>query len=141
MSSDPSYWLDHFDGDEQLAALVVGGMTRRRCPWCERELRPCRSGGTSTRSTSPQTTIDEILDSDLHAGSGGKRAGPASKIGEVLRVLRGAARRRLALRRDRAACERVAASAGTHAHAADRGADETTSLVEHEIVPVARRVE
>ena len=62
MSDDPSYWLDHFDGDGQLAALVVGGMTKQRCGWCERELRPCNMARHIAAAHFRQLTIDDMLD-------------------------------------------------------------------------------
>lgn len=63
MTDDPSFWLDHFNGDSRLAALVVGGLTRRRCPWCERELRPCNIARHIAARHFRQMTIDEMLDS------------------------------------------------------------------------------
>jgi hypothetical protein len=58
---DPDYWLDHFNGDSTLAALVVGGMTRRRCLWCERELRPCNMARHVGAAHFRQLTLDEVI--------------------------------------------------------------------------------
>lgn len=62
MSVDPSYWLDHFDGDDRLAAFVLGGLTRRRCGWCERELRPCNMARHVAAAHFRQLTLDDVLD-------------------------------------------------------------------------------
>jgi hypothetical protein len=63
-TDDPSYWLDYFVGDTRLAALVVGGLTRRRCPWCERELRPCNMGRHIAARHHRQMTIYDVLPPD-----------------------------------------------------------------------------
>jgi hypothetical protein len=65
--ADPTYWLDHFNGDERLAYLVVGSMTRRPCPWCKRELRPCNMRRHIAAAHFRQLTIDDVLDDDGRA--------------------------------------------------------------------------
>jgi hypothetical protein len=61
---DPDYWLDHFNGDGHLAALVVGGMTRRRCQWCEAELRPCNMRRHVEARHFKQLSIYDVLGPD-----------------------------------------------------------------------------
>jgi hypothetical protein len=61
VGADPSYWLDRFNGDGALAALVVGGLTRRPCPWCGRELRPCNLARHIAAAHFRQLTIDDVL--------------------------------------------------------------------------------
>ena len=61
MSDDPSYWLDHFNGDSELAALLTGSMTRRPCPWCGRGLRPCNLQRHIDAAHFKQLTIDDIV--------------------------------------------------------------------------------
>jgi hypothetical protein len=70
MSDDPSYWLDHFNGDSHLAAFVVGSLTRRPCPWCERQLRPCNLSRHISARHFHQLTIDD----ELRAAQNEKRA-------------------------------------------------------------------
>ena len=78
MTDDPSYWIDHFDGDYHLAHLVIGGMTRRKCLWCERELRPCNMRRHVAARHFRQLTIFDVLGESpgrAHAeGDGGKSA-------------------------------------------------------------------
>jgi hypothetical protein len=61
MTDDPSFWLDHFNGDSRMAALVVGGLTRHRCAWCERELRPCNMARHVAARHHRQMTIYDVL--------------------------------------------------------------------------------
>jgi hypothetical protein len=76
MTDDPDYWLDHFNGDSSLAALVVGGLTRRRCAWCEVELRPCNMARHVAAKHFRQLTIDDVLaDSRNEKRRGANRAG------------------------------------------------------------------
>ena len=72
MSADPSYWLDHFNGDSSLAALVVGSLTRRKCPWCPRQLRPCNLDRHIAAEHFRQLTLDDVL-ADI--GRGQKKSG------------------------------------------------------------------
>ena len=67
MSADPSYWLDHFNGDGHLAALIVGGLTPRPCPWCGRKLRPCNMTRHIDAAHFRQMTIFDALDPDGRA--------------------------------------------------------------------------
>ena len=62
MTDDPSYWLDHFNGDEHLAAFVVAGLAKRRCPWCEAKLRPCNLTRHIAARHFRQLTIYDLLD-------------------------------------------------------------------------------
>jgi hypothetical protein len=59
VNDDPNYWLERFNGDSHLAWLVIGGMTKRRCPWCERELRPCNLNRHIAARHFRQMTIDD----------------------------------------------------------------------------------
>jgi len=61
VSDDPSYWLDHFNGDDRLAALVVGSLTPRKCEWCERRLRPCNMRRHVEAAHFRQLTIFDVL--------------------------------------------------------------------------------
>jgi hypothetical protein len=61
VSADPSYWLDHFNGDGHLAALMVGSLTRHPCPWCGRWLRPCNLTRHIAVQHFRQLTIDDEL--------------------------------------------------------------------------------
>lgn len=58
---DPSYWLDHFNGDQHLTAFVIGGLTRRPCIWCEAELRPCNMARHVAACHFRQLTIDDEI--------------------------------------------------------------------------------
>lgn len=74
MNDDPDYWLDYFNGDSSLAALVVGSLTRRSCPWCEAELRPCNLDRHIAAKHFRQLTLDDVL-ADIGKGHKKKRAG------------------------------------------------------------------
>lgn len=64
MPPDPSYWLERFNGNERLTAFVVGGLTRHKCDWCERELRPCNMARHIAAQHYRQLTIDDMIESE-----------------------------------------------------------------------------
>jgi hypothetical protein len=54
--------LDRWGHDPRMVALIDGGMRRRRCGWCERELRPCNMRRHIAAQHFRQLTIYDVLE-------------------------------------------------------------------------------
>jgi hypothetical protein len=59
--------IERWGMDPHLVAFIDGGMQRRRCAWCERELRPCNMKRHVTARHHRQLTIYDELDRERRA--------------------------------------------------------------------------
>jgi hypothetical protein len=54
--------IDRWGFDSPLVWMIAAGMQRRRCGWCERELRPCNMRRHVAAQHFRQLTIYDVLD-------------------------------------------------------------------------------